>query len=159
VKTRRARFAPSLALALAATLAAAGGCARAPDRRPFQEALRRYDDAVAEVHRTGVTASLERAAGKAEAERVLVLVGGLRARGEVLVARLDALEVVDVKLDPTDEEKAVVLARERWTYERLSTASRAPSTPRTSRDYALQYQLSRRGAAWVVERVAFAEHG
>lgn len=150
--------APIRAVVALGAIAALTACARAPDPAPFEQALRAYNAAVAEAHRTGSMDELQRVAGVVEAQRVLVLVGGLRARGEVLVAHLDALAVAEVKLDPSDAAKAAVLARERWTYERLSTATRAPSTPRTSRDYELRYHLARRGADWIVERVEFAEH-
>jgi hypothetical protein len=142
---------------VAVTLAVAACAAGSPDVRPFDEALRRYNAAVSEAHRTGSTTQLEGAASEAEVQRVRVLVGGLRSQGEVLVARLDALFVSEVKVDPEDANHATVIARERWTYERRSTRTRGPSTPSTSREYEMRYQLSRRGTDWLVERVEYAK--
>jgi hypothetical protein len=152
-------IAPIRAVVALGAIAALTACARAPDPAPFEQALRAYNAAVAEAHRTGSIEKLQHTAADVEAQRVLVLVGGLRARGEVLVAHLDALAVAEVKLDPSNGARAAVLTRERWTYERLSTATRTPSTPRASRDYELRYHLARRGTDyWIVERVEFAEH-
>ncbi len=141
-----------LALASAALLLALSACHRKDDRAAAERLIRAYDRAVIEAHLTGSFGELEKVASKDELERVQVLVGGLRAQKQLLVASLETLSVESASFDAASSA-GDALATERWTYQRTDAATREPVGEPSAREYTLRYELVLRGSDWVVDRV------
>ena len=139
-------------LASAALLLALSACDGRKELATAERLIRAYDRAVIEAHLTASFGELEKVTSKDELERVQVLVGGLRAQKQVLVASLEALSVESASFD-AEAGAGVILATERWTYQRADAATRAPIGEPAAREYTLRYELVRRGNDWVVDRV------
>ncbi|HET6922577.1 MAG TPA: hypothetical protein VFI16_05465 [Anaeromyxobacteraceae bacterium] len=146
-----ARRLAAAGLALAALL---GGCRGEAQRRVAEDAIRRYNRAVAEAHLTGSLEALEKVASEREAERVQIFVAAVRGQGQVLEQSLEELRVAEAVFEPG---KARALAEERWVYRRLDARTRQPVSGRADRRFLMTYVLAKRGDEWVVERVEFAK--
>lgn len=140
------------ALAGAALLLALAACDRGKELAAAERLIRAYDRAVIEAHLTTNFGELEKVTSKDELERVQVLVAGLRAQKQVLVASLESLSVESASFDAASSA-GVVLATERWTYQRTDSTTREPVGEPAAREYTLRYELVRRGSDWVVDRV------
>jgi len=138
-------------VAAAALLA---GCRGQAERRVAEDAIRRYNRAVAEAHLTGSLEALEKAAVEREVERVQIFVAAVRGQGQVLQQSLEELRVAQAAFEPG---KARALAEERWVYQRLDAGTRQPVAEKADRRYLMTYLLAKRGDDWVVEKVEFAK--
>jgi hypothetical protein len=138
-------------VAAAALLA---GCRGQAERRVAEDAIRRYNRAVAEAHLTGSLEALEKVAVEREVERVQIFVAAVRGQGQVLEQSLEELRVAEAAFEPG---RARALAEERWVYQRLDARTRQPVADKADRRYLMTYLLAKRGDDWVVEKVEFAK--
>ncbi len=129
------------------------GCRGQAERRVAEDAIRRYNRAVAEAHLTGSLEALEKAASEREVERVQIFVAAVRGQGQVLEQSLEELRVKEAVFEA---EKARALAEERWVYQRLDARTRQPAGEKADRRYLMTYLFAKRGDGWVVDKVEFA---
>lgn len=130
------------------------GCRGQAERRVAEDAIRRYNRAVAEAHLTGSLEALEKAAVEREVERVQIFVAAVRGQGQVLQQSLEELRVAEAVFEPG---RARAATEERWVYQRLDAGTRQPVAARADRRYLMTYLLAKRGDDWVVEKVEFAK--
>jgi hypothetical protein len=139
-----------------ALLLALSGCGNNADRTAAERLIRAYDRAVIEAHLTANFGELEKVTSKDELERVQIIVGGLRAQKQMLIASLESLKVESASFD-AEKKVGVAIATERWTYQRADSSTREAAGEPVRREYKLRYELVQRDNDWVVERVRHEE--
>jgi BMFP domain-containing protein YqiC len=150
VRSRLARVA--LSVGMVAVAVASGGCRGQRDRREAEELIRAYSRALIEAHLTGSHEQLDKLTSRDESDRVQVLVMGLRAKNEQLIASLEALEVRSAALD-LEKKAGTASAEERWRYRRIDRKTRQPTFAEVVRSYEAKYAFTRKDGRWVVDRV------
>lgn len=154
MRSRRIRAA--LAAGVVAMALAGAGCRGERDRKEAETVIRAYSRALIEAHLTGSHEQLDGLTSRDESDRVQILVMGLRANNEQLIASLEALEVRSADLD-LEKKVGKATTEERWRYRRIDRKTRQPTFAEVVRVYKASYRLTREDDRWVVDRVLLEE--
>ena len=133
------------------SLLAAGCSVPSSDERAVKEAVRKYNQLLAEGYARMEMEPLLEVAGKEEFSRVLHHMIALREAKLRLESHLTKLDFSSITM--TDARTARVTTREVWDFTQVGVGSGATNLQARDVIHLLSYDLAKNGDKWLVKRV------